>query len=192
MHFSVEKSGKEVGSAQRFSHLKCIEFITYSQTTTATPAPPIATLAPYLFPGEPRFPACSRVVVSIPPPFRHFTLSTRRGIRRWWNAISNTEEWKVEGIPLSITFHRFRIESCFIAPCYGSFLRPRPNVYSRCCSTSRETFLEVQVREIFTYYLYVIIARIDIFWKCNARYGEKYVLRWWYTLLWISYISFRL
>lgn len=70
MHFSVEKSGKEVGSAQRFSHLKCIEFITYSQTTAATPAPPIATLAPYLFPGE-TFPMPSRCCFD-PPPFSTF------------------------------------------------------------------------------------------------------------------------
>lgn len=46
MHFSVEKSGKEVGSGQRFSHLKCIEFITYSQTTAATP--PRHLLQPWL------------------------------------------------------------------------------------------------------------------------------------------------
>lgn len=71
MHFSVEKSGKEVGSGQRFSHLKCIEFITYSQTTAAIPpAPPIATLAPYLFPGGEgsRFPMLLRCF-DPPPPF---------------------------------------------------------------------------------------------------------------------------
>lgn len=68
---------------------------------------------------------------------------------------------------------------------------PTERVFALLFHESRK-FLKVQVREIFTYYLYVIIARIDIFWKCNARYGEKYVLRWWYTLLWISYISFRL
>lgn len=73
MHFSVEKSGKEVGSGQRFSHLKCIEFITYSQTTAAIfpPAPPIATLAPYLFPGGSTFPMLLRCFRSLPPPPLH-------------------------------------------------------------------------------------------------------------------------
>lgn len=134
MHFSVEKSGKEVGSAQRFSHLKCIEFITYSQTTAATPAPPIATLAPYLFPGE-TFPMPSRCCFDPPPLF---------DILHCQQGAESGDDGTRYRIPLSITFHRFRIESCFIAPCYGSFLRP---VYSpsRCCSTSWEKFLEVQV-----------------------------------------------
>lgn len=69
MHFSVEKSGKEVGSGQRFSHLKCIEFITYSQTTAATP--PRHLLQPWLpifFLGGDRVFPCP-YVVSIPPPY---------------------------------------------------------------------------------------------------------------------------
>lgn len=36
MHFSLGKIQQRVRSAQRFSHLKCIEFITYSRPT-ATP-----------------------------------------------------------------------------------------------------------------------------------------------------------
>lgn len=35
MHFSLGKIQQRVRSAQRFSHLKCIEFITYSRPTGA-------------------------------------------------------------------------------------------------------------------------------------------------------------
>lgn len=42
MHFSPGKIQQRVRSAQRFSHLKCIEFITYSRPTAAPTYPPVA------------------------------------------------------------------------------------------------------------------------------------------------------
>lgn len=172
MHFSVEKSGKEVGSGQRFSHLKCIEFITYSQTTAAIPpAPPIATLAPYLFPGGEgsRFPMPLRCF-DPPPPFSpHFTLSTRRGIRRWWNAISNsnTEGMKSRGYT---TFHYLSSISHRIV-----FYRPLLRIFPFSPSSvfpfalfdqSRKNFWRFKFKfdKIFTPFTFSVNW---YFWKCD-------------------------
>lgn len=168
MHFSVEKSGKEVDSGQRFSHLKCIEFITYSQTTAAIPpAPPIATLAPYLFPGGEgsRFPMPLRCFD--PPPLPPHILHCQQGAEsgddgtRYRTRIP--KEWKVEGIPLSITFHRFHIESYFIAPCYGSFPSPPPQYSLLHCSTNREKIFGGLSSSSIKYLRHLHSAWIDIF-----------------------------
>lgn len=148
MHFSVEKSGKEVGSAQRFSHLKCIEFITYSQTTAATPAPPIATLAPYLFPGEPRFP-CPRVVVSIPPP----PLSTFYIVNKARNQAMMERDIEYH-FPLPFTdFASNRVLSPLVTD----------------LSFDQYTRLRVVVprveKNFWKFKLFVVIVRIDIFLK---------------------------
>lgn len=48
MHFSPGKIQQRVRSAQRFSHLKCIEFITYSQPTVPRRPVPALPAAPTL------------------------------------------------------------------------------------------------------------------------------------------------
>lgn len=84
MHFSPGKIQQRVRSAQRFSHLKCIEFITYSQPTVPRrptyPSPPL----------PPSSTTCFHVLVilafpSSPP--RLFRPKTRLKIKsRWKNS----------------------------------------------------------------------------------------------------------
>lgn len=130
MHFSVEKSGKEVGSGQRFSHLKCIEFITYSQTTAATfpPAPPIA-LAPYLFPGGSTFPMPLRCFRSPPPPPLHTFYIVNKA--RNQAMMERDIELEHQGMKSRgyTTFHYLSsISHRIVFYCYGSF--PSTRQYS--------------------------------------------------------------
>lgn len=73
------------------------------------------------------------------------------------------KEWKVEGIPLSITFHRFHIESYFIAPCYGSFPSPPPQYSLLHCSTNREKIFGGLSSSSIKYLRHLHSAWIDIF-----------------------------
>lgn len=71
MHFSPGKIQQRVRSAQRFSHLKCIEFITYSRPTAAPTYPPVA----------PSSTTCFHVLVILAFSSSPRVSSTRSGIR---------------------------------------------------------------------------------------------------------------
>lgn len=72
MHFSPGKIQQRVRSAQRFSHLKCIEFITYSRPTAAPTYPPVAS---------PSSTTCFHVLVILAFSSSPRVSSTRSGIR---------------------------------------------------------------------------------------------------------------
>lgn len=106
---------------------------------------------------------------SSPPPSPPFTLSTRRGIRRWWNAISNsnTEGMKSRGYT---TFHYLSSISHRIV-----FYRPLLRIFPFSPSSvfpfalfdqSRKNFWRFKFKfdKIFTPFTFSVNW---YFWKCD-------------------------